>query len=312
MRRVLHVGPCNTPGGMAKVIQILSENPPNSWSAEILESHSKGNIMAKLLAWRKAQTYLKNHAKKFDIIHIHSAAGWSYKRKLSLARIALKQKTQVVFHIHSGQFDQFAKQRKNIREELQSVNLVVLSNYWREKLQPIIGDCLVIENPIDPKITTDETILRKPKQLLLLGRADPVKGHGFAFDIARRLQKEGWELVATGTKHSEAGIKGLGWVSEQEKLRLLQESTAILIPSKFEGQPLVMLEALAAGCPVIASDKIPELPSCVISATHEDLDEWEKAITGVSRLDSKDYLESHSIATINANWQDFYGKLIEN
>ena len=26
MRRVLHVGPCNTPGGMAKVIEILSEN----------------------------------------------------------------------------------------------------------------------------------------------------------------------------------------------------------------------------------------------------------------------------------------------
>ena len=28
MRRVLHVGPCNTPGGMAKVIEILSQNPP--------------------------------------------------------------------------------------------------------------------------------------------------------------------------------------------------------------------------------------------------------------------------------------------
>ena len=26
MRRVLHVGPCNTPGGMAKVIEILSKN----------------------------------------------------------------------------------------------------------------------------------------------------------------------------------------------------------------------------------------------------------------------------------------------
>ena len=312
MRRVLHVGPCNTPGGMAKVIEILSQNPPNSWSAEILESHSKGNILAKLLAWRKAQTYVKNHAKKFDIIHIHSAAGWSYKRKLSLARIAIKQKTQVVFHIHSGQFDQFAKQRKNIREELQSVNLVVLSNYWQEKLQPIIGDCLVIENPIDPNITTDETILRKPKQLLLLGRADPVKGHGFAFEIARRLEKEGWELVATGTEHSEAGIKGLGWVTEQEKLRLLQESTAILIPSKFEGQPLVMLEALAAGCPVIASNKIPELPSCVTSATHEDLDEWVKAVNKQQKSDCTEYITAHQIENINQEWSQFYDNIIDN
>ena len=312
MRRVLHVGPCNTPGGMAKVIQILSQNPPNSWSAEILESHSKGNILAKLLAWRKAQTYLKNHAKKFDIIHIHSAAGWSYKRKLSLARTAIKQNTHVVFHIHSGQFDQFAKQRKNIRDELQSANLVVLSNYWQEKLQPIIGECLVIENPIDPKITTDETILRKPKQLLLLGRADPVKGHSFAFDIARRLEKDGWELVATGTKHSEAGIKGLGWVTEQEKLRLLQESTAILIPSKFEGQPLVMLEALAAGCPVIASNKIPELPPCVTSATHENLDEWVNAANSVKQTDYSEYIKAHRIGNINQKWSHMYVSIIDN
>ena len=312
MRRVLHVGPCNTPGGMAKVIEILSQNPPTGWNTDTLNSHSKGNIFAKLLAWRKAQSYLKNHAKEFDIIHIHSAAGWSYRRKLSLARVALKQNTQVVFHIHSGQFDQFAKQRNNIGEELKSLNLVVLSNYWQEKLQPIIGDCTVINNPIDPNITTDDSIPRKAKQLLLLGRPDPVKGHSFAFDIARRLQKEGWELIATGTEHNEAGIKGLGWISEQEKYRLLQESTAILIPSKFEGQPLVMLEALAAGCPVLASDKIPELPPCVTSATHEDLDEWVKAITGMLKLDSKDYVDSHSIVKINTNWQEFYSKLVEN
>jgi glycosyltransferase involved in cell wall biosynthesis len=309
---VLHVGPCNTPGGVAKVIEILSQNPPTGWNTETLNSHSKGNIFAKLLAWRKAQSYLKNHAKEFDIIHIHSAAGWSYRRKLSLSRIALKQNTQVVFHIHSGQFDQFAKQRNNIGEELKSVNLVVLSNYWQKKLQPIIGDCLVVENPVDPKIIIDDSIPRKAKQLLLLGRPDSVKGHSFAFDIARRLQEAGWELIATGTEHNEAGIKGLGWVTEQEKLRLLQESTAILIPSKFEGQPLVMLEALAAGCPVIASDKIPELPPCVTSATHEDLDEWVKAITGMPKLDSKDYVDSHSIVKINTNWQEFYSKLIEN
>jgi glycosyltransferase involved in cell wall biosynthesis len=168
-----------------------------------------------------------------------------------------------------------------------------------------------MNNPIDPNITIDDSISRKSQQLLLLGRPDPVKGHSFAFDIARRMQKQGWELVATGTEHCEAGIKGLGWVSEQEKYRLLQESTAILIPSKFEGQPLVMLEALAAGCPVIASNKIPELPPCVTSATHENLDEWVKAITGVSKLDSKDYVDSHNIVNINANWQELYGKLME-
>ena len=43
MRKVLHVGPCNTPGGMAKVIEILSENPPEGWAAETWQSHIHSN-----------------------------------------------------------------------------------------------------------------------------------------------------------------------------------------------------------------------------------------------------------------------------
>ena len=47
MRKVLHVGPCDTPGGMAKVIEILSENPPEGWAAETWQSHidSKAGLL---------------------------------------------------------------------------------------------------------------------------------------------------------------------------------------------------------------------------------------------------------------------------
>ena len=83
MRRVLHVGPCNTPGGMAKVIEILSQNPPNGWVADTLDSHSTKGTIAKIKAWRKAKQFLWKNAHKYDIIHIHSAADWSYRRKLS-------------------------------------------------------------------------------------------------------------------------------------------------------------------------------------------------------------------------------------
>ena len=312
MRRVLHVGPCSAPGGMAKVIEILSKHPPKGWCSDTLESHSTGSVLDKLLAWLRAKRYLKNHAKEYDVVHFHSAAGWSYRRKLSLAKVAIKQKAQVVFHIHSGQFDVFAMRRKNIKKELKFTNLIVLSNYWKEKLQSLIGECVVVNNPIDPYITMDESVPRKPKQLLLLGRYDKVKRHEFAFEIARRLREDGWELIATGTTHVEPGITGLGWISEQEKLRHLQESTAILIPSEFEGQPLVMLEALAAGCPVIASSKVPELPSCVASAAHDNLDEWLDSIISIIKMDCKDYLNSHDIVKINSIWEEVYEKLIES
>ena len=53
MRRVLHVGPCNTPGGMAKVIEILSKNPPDGWTAETWQSHKVGNPIVKYLHHKK-------------------------------------------------------------------------------------------------------------------------------------------------------------------------------------------------------------------------------------------------------------------
>ena len=53
MRRVLHVGPCNTPG-MSKVIEILSQNPPDGWVAETLQSHIVSNPIAKYFFHRSA------------------------------------------------------------------------------------------------------------------------------------------------------------------------------------------------------------------------------------------------------------------
>ena len=44
MRKVLHVGPCDTPGGMATVMHTLAEFPPEGWEAELLASHAPGGL----------------------------------------------------------------------------------------------------------------------------------------------------------------------------------------------------------------------------------------------------------------------------
>ena len=312
MRRVLHVGPYDTPGGMAKVMQILADNPPDGWGAEMVSSHSNSGIIKKINAWRNVRAFLKVNKKKFDVIHIHSAAGVSYRRKLNLAKLANKLNIPVIIHIHSGQFDKFAKKRKNIKRELAPFTLAVLTNSWQEKLQPIIGRCSTISNPIDPNITIGDGEKRKSKQLLLLGRADPVKGHEFAFKIVREIRDKGWELFATGTNHSEKGITGLGWVSEEDKYKLLQESTALLIPSEFEGQPMVMFEAIKSGCQVIASQNIEEIPDCIYSAPHDNLQSWIEIINQIKPIDENNISELHSIDFINEKWAGLYSKAISS
>ena len=89
-------------------------------------------------------------------------------------------------------------------------------------------------------------------------------------------------------------------MSEAEKRWLLEESTGIVIPSRFEGLPTVMLEAMHARAPVIMSDvndlgrlvtepgaglSVPSgdvgalamAMSAVAQATEEKCEEWGEA-----------------------------------
>ena len=86
----------------------------------------------------------------------------------------------------------------------------------------------------------------------------------------------------TGPSQSEhTWVDARGWVSEEEKAGLLAHCSVLLIPSAFEGQPLVALEALSAGLPVCASDRIVGLPDTVKMAAFEDVEVW---VTAVSEL----------------------------
>jgi glycosyltransferase involved in cell wall biosynthesis len=52
----------------------------------------------------------------------------------------------------------------------------------------------------------------------------------------------------------QENVKILGWQSSLEIRNILSRSTALLIPSMAEGLPVVAMEALAARCPVIATN----------------------------------------------------------
>ena len=99
MRRVVHVGPVMAGGGMASVMHLLAEYPPDGWRASTCNTFSRRGTFRKLKRWRIAKKEIRNG--DFDIVHIHCASDWSYKRKISIAKVA---NAPVVFHIHSTLF----------------------------------------------------------------------------------------------------------------------------------------------------------------------------------------------------------------
>ena len=118
---------------------------------------------------------------------------------------------------------------------------------------------------------------RIPVRLLFVGRFAFNKGLDVLLAVARRLEKEGRtgdvRFVLAGDGPLLEGMKqeGLpanvelpGRVDDAQLSKLYAECHALLLPTRFEGMPTVVLEAMAHARPVIVSD---------VGATAELVDE---------------------------------------
>ena len=292
MRRVVHVGPLMAPGGMSSVIQILAANPPEGWRASSCNTFSRQGVRRKIRRWRIAKKEIKTG--NFDIVHIHSAADWSYRRKLSIAKVA---NAPVIFHIHSGKFD------IDTKSDLKEYQVVCLSQSWSEKLKPLIGESISVPNPVNPHLSEG---IEREGFTLLMGRNDPVKGHEFAYSLGLG------DLRVTGVESGPEGVTALGWVSEEEKWKLLQTAGCLIVPSEYEGQPMVILEALSAGCPVVASTNVPDLPDCVKTVSLDNKQGWVDAIANPITEGLQEAVAKHHIDVVSKQWAEIYDKIIDS
>ena len=110
--------------------------------------------------------------------------------------------------------------------------------------------------------------------LLCIGRLSSQKGHLALLEAFARLDRPDVSLVLAGdgefrelidARIASLGLQGrvrvTGWIGSDEVRRLITQSTIIVQPSLAEGLPVVLMEALAQGRPVISTyiAGIPEL-----------------------------------------------------
>jgi len=70
------------------------------------------------------------------------------------------------------------------------------------------------------------------------------------------------------------------------------------------------MEGLAAKCKVVASDKIPGLPSCVVSAEFNNIEDWISKIKNSEQIDATKYVKDHDINQISQKWAELYNRLV--
>jgi len=105
-------------------------------------------------------------------------------------------------------------------------------------------------------------------RVLFVGRRAYEKGFDVFTAVAREARRLGLKarFLATGGKEGEVidGVESLGFVPEDELVSLYSSAHAVIYPTRADTFGLVILEALASGTPVIASDipshRLPGLP----------------------------------------------------
>ena len=210
--------------------------------------------------------------KKINVVHINTAlAPLSIVRDAALAKAANRP---VLLHLHGGRFftqkfDRRFFQWLTGKMLRQAKTVLVLSEIEKKFIETRWQnlDVRVLENAVEideAPIVKQENI---EKTIVFLGRLHEDKGLREITEACRVLKSENFQFQfrcygagaekdffvremteILGEKFFYGGV-----VSGAEKRRALAESDIFLLPSRYEGLPVALLEAMAAGCVPVVS-----------------------------------------------------------
>lgn len=129
----------------------------------------------------------------------------------------------------------------------------------------------------------------------LIPAFEQLRGSGANAEL--KIAGRGTDTAKFRTQLSE-GMVSYGWVDRVAVRELLYESDALVLASRSEVQPLVLLEAMSTGIPVISTECVPQNlridNGCVIVPI-DDIDALSAAMRQVMELDADGKAISESI-----------------
>jgi glycosyltransferase involved in cell wall biosynthesis len=275
-------------GGMRSVVEgYLADGLFSRWDVVLLSPHAEGGLALRLITAMKAfLTFLRFLIKgQVSLVHCHSAMKGSFWRKSVFALVSRMAGVPVVFHLHGSEMKTFVDKQPVLLQRLiswilekQSV-VVVLSESWLLYIKTISprANIVILPNYVDLPDLQSKTVTTNDDavEVLFLGLVGTRKGvydllpafkeaiaHAGALRLIIGGNGEVDQARALAVKLKiEDYVVFAGWVSGDEKVKLLRRAQIYVLPSYNEGLPVSLLEAMSWQVPVISTcvGGIPEL-----------------------------------------------------
>ena len=200
---------------------------------------------------------------------------------------------------------------------------LTVSEFSRRQLSTALNiqakDILVIRNGVNHvhRIREDLSIVdrlnTKDPFILAVASANPNKNMSVLYELAGLLSKYRVNIVLAGSRNKQVfarspgnltvgadNIHRVGRVTDEELKGLYKTAAAFVFPSIYEGFGLPPLEAMACGCPVVASScaSIPEV--CADGALYFDPHDVDTLLSHVVNLTTDAGLRAKMVAAGSA------------
>ena len=277
-----------TRGGVAAYVRTMQRTPLwDLWHIRHVATHRNGSAITRVTAFiTGAGSFVRELVvRRPAVIHLHMSTHGSFARKSTLAWISRCAGVPVVIHVHGGGFNDFYFRSPRllqhyIRVTLEGADAVIaLGETWAGALRQIAAGAriVVVSNAVEPRTPVDQPGPGGQVHVLFLGDIEDHKGAFLLLDAWSQLAKGsfpgGADLVMAGggavaraqNRTEELGIADqvqvMGWVAPAQVESLVSDSHVLVLPSTFEGQPMAVLEAMAHGLCVVATNVggIPDL-----------------------------------------------------
>lgn len=324
--RVVHATECLAAGTLAFLVQATSElahagvdqvlvysrrpdTPPNVESlfdarVELLEIAAPRLTHANYFRDLRRALRVQLHEPNVTAIHLHSSKAGFFGR---LGLVGLRKRPPVFYSPHGlAYLDGRRPVRSAVFRGLEwlgariDCTLVGCSRSEAALLQQLSANpTRVLENAVDNsffKVSRDEA---HPPLVVSVGRACHQKAPERFAALATRFQLADIPLrfvwIGSGDPHFEdqlraAGVHVTGWVDPSEVQRLLGRASVYVQTSRWEGMPLSVLQALAAGVPCVVTNAVGNRDAVRTGITGFVADSMDEMLMVMQRLLQDDIL----------------------